>query len=77
MEDKSDGAPLVGRCVPIPLSRQGIAGPFAKHVLAIARLEGLATADNTIKQFTQLAYDCGLSMRRMFAVIESGKFIVG
>lgn len=41
-ESQADAAPLLSRCIRLPLARQGLAEPFARHLLQLAYREGLA-----------------------------------
>lgn len=68
--DKMDGAPLVSRCLPVPMARRGLCEAFAVRAQAIAQAEGLD--GKPIGAYERLAKDCRNSFRAMLSRIEAG-----
>ncbi len=69
--DHEDAGPLLSRCVPVKLSRQGLAKPMAEAVQAIARAEGLD--GQPLAKYVRLLQECGNNMRLAIQIIETGE----
>jgi len=70
MENATDAAPLLSRCMVVELSRSGLTEAFAKHCHEIAHQQGLN--GQPVASYETLATDCGCNMRMMLQQIESG-----
>ena len=63
-----DGGPLYSRCVPIALSNQGLAKPFAARFLEVARSEGFEIPATKAMRVIQ---DCSNNLRAAYGWLGS------
>lgn len=68
-DGKMDAAPLLSRCVMVPLIARGLAGAFAKRVKEIAQIEGIDGRD--LAYYKRLAKDTKTNCRAMLQAIDS------
>jgi len=66
-----DAGPLLSRCYCIELESEGLEGPFADRVRAVAHAEGLDGAP--VEKYLRLAQRCECNMRAMFQAVECGE----
>ena len=69
-DDNIDAHPLLSRCAVLPLSRRGLAEPFAQRAKDIAEREGLD--GQPIEKYVRLLRDNGNNLRAALQAIESG-----
>jgi DNA polymerase-3 subunit gamma/tau len=69
-EDNIDAHPLLSRCAVLPLSRRGLAEPFAQRAKEIAEREGLD--GQPIEKYIRLLRDNGNNLRAALQAIEAG-----
>lgn len=73
--DGIDSHPLLSRCVPVTLTNQGLAQPFAERLLAIARAEGLADDSTTVADALKVVRAHKSNMRAALNAVESGALL--
>ncbi|MFM9966719.1 MAG: AAA family ATPase [Planctomycetaceae bacterium] len=69
-EDCDDSAPLLSRCVAIPLTSQGLAKPFAELAKRVA--ESIGMDGREIAHYVRLVQSCNNNMRAVYQAVESG-----
>jgi len=72
-EDQIDAGPLLSRCIPIPMAKQGIAQAFAARAKAVALAEGLD--GRPLAQYVRLIQDCRNNLRMALSRIEAGEML--
>lgn len=72
-EDKHDTEALLGRCIEIPMTCQGLAEAFAKHVRDIATREGLNGMP--LSAYLALAKRYHGNCRKMLEDVQAGKML--
>lgn len=73
-EGCEDAAPLLSRCISIPLSRRDLCKPFAQRVREIAQSEGLD--GRPIADYEKLLYRVKLNFRAALQAVESGEMLI-
>lgn len=69
-EEQLDAGPFGSRCVPLPLSRRGLAQLFAERARMIAQAEGLD--GQPIEAYLKLMKQCKNNLRQALVTIEAG-----
>lgn len=72
-DDYDDAGPLLSRCLPVMLSRQGLAKPFAEYARTIAQREGLD--GQPLERYVRLVQDRKNNLRAVLQAIEAGEMI--
>lgn len=70
-DKEDDAAPLISRCIELPLARRGLGEAFATRAQEIARAENLD--GKPIKDYLRLVQDCRNNMRQVLQRIEAGE----
>lgn len=71
--EMDDAHPLLSRCVQLPLSRQGLAQPFAAYLQSVAQREGLDGAP--LAKYLRLIQDNHNNLRAALQAVEAGAML--
>lgn len=69
-EHQIDAHPLLSRCIPIPLTSQGLAKPGAAYVKRVAEAAGLD--GQPIERYVRLVGDCRGNLRQALQQVRAG-----
>lgn len=64
---------MAGRCVPIPITSQGLREPMAERLQLIAQMEDLD--GKPLASYVQLMKDCKNNIRAAIQAIKSGRML--
>ena len=71
-DDYDDTSAFLSRCIPLPLSRRGLAEPFAQRLQQIAEMEGLDGQPTDF--YIRATKDARNNMRTLLTTLQSGAF---